>query len=235
MSEVFLVNLPDGKDHHYTLKPSRRAKYIRIKLNSQGKLSVTLPHRSSAKQAHHFIQSKSAWIAKQLSQLPEPSHNKIPNQIILRLLDESWLIRKAEQESSLLNIEIDDEQKIINFSGNDQQVDAFNHLLAQWLKQKARLIFNKMLEALAEQHGFHYNRLSIRAQKTRWGSCSSSKNINLNCKLLYMPNKVVEYVMIHELCHTVQMNHSNKFWRLVEDCDPDYQHHRKALKQYREL
>lgn len=240
MSEVFLINLPNGKEHQYTLKPSQRAKYIRIKLNNQGELSVTLPYRSSATQAHDFIQSKSAWIAKQLSKLPEPRNNRIPDQLNLALLDETWVVRNLDQEiidqeANALYIEIDDEQAIINFSGNDQHVDVFNQLLAQWLKQKARIIFSNMLEALAEQHGFHYNRLSIRAQKTRWGSCSSRKNISLNCKLLFMPTEVVEYVMIHELCHTIQMNHSAKFWQLVEDCDPNFQANRVVLKKFKSL
>ena len=87
-----------------------------------------------------------------------------------------------------------------------------------------------MLEQLAEEHGFHYNGLSIRAQKTRWGSCSSKKNINLNCKLLFMPVEVVNCVMIHELCHTIEMNHSSRFWDLVADCDPNYKENRKSLK-----
>ena len=235
MSEVFLLNLPCGKAHRYTLKPSRRAKYIRIKMNNKGELSVTLPYRSSAKQAHRFMQSKSAWVAKQLSRLPESRHIQVPDQVDLTLLAETWLVRTAEQETSALQIEVDNEQKVINFSGSDQQIDTFNHLLEQWLKQKARIIFSNMLEALAEQYGFHYNRLSIRAQKTRWGSCSSSKNISLNCKLLFMPKKVVEYVMIHELCHTIQMNHSAKFWQLVEDCDPEFQAHRAVLKKFKGL
>ncbi len=236
MSEVFFINLPNGKEHQYTLKPSRRAKYIRIKLNNQGELSVTLPHRGSASHAHDFIQSKSDWVATQLSKLPESRNNRVPDQLDLVLLAETWDVRildhnTNEQEASPLYIEMDDEQKIIDFSGNDQQIAIFNQLLAEWLKVKARVIFSNMLAALAEQHGFHYNRLTIRAQKTRWGSCSSRKNISLNCKLLFMPVKVVEYVMIHELCHTIHMNHSSDFWQLVEDCDPEYQAHRVFLKK----
>jgi predicted metal-dependent hydrolase len=91
------------------------------------------------------------------------------------------------------------------------------------------------MEALAEEHGFHFNRLSFRSQKTRWGSCSGNKNISLNSKLLFMSEAVVKYVMIHELCHTVEMNHSSRFWSLVEDCDPEYRHHKKQLKEYGKL
>jgi predicted metal-dependent hydrolase len=235
MSEVFLINLPSGKDHYYTLKPSPRAKYIRIKLNSKGELSVTLPYTSSAKQAHRFIQSKSAWVAKQLSQLPEPHCHTVPDYIDLKLLDERWFVSTEENQTIPLQLDFNEDRKSVVFSGQIQQYDEFNHLLAQWLKQKARSVFNEMLESIAETHGFHYKRLSIRSQKTRWGSCSSTKNISLNCKLLFMPEKVVNYVMIHELCHTIQMNHSQAFWQLVEDCDPDFQAHRTLLKGFKSL
>ena len=233
--DTFLIHLPSGNAHYYTLKPSRRAKYIRIKLNNKGELSVTLPYTSSAKQAHRFIQSKSAWVAKQLSQLPEPHSHKVPEYIDLKLLDEHWFVHIEENQIELLQLGFNEENKTLVFSGHAQQVDEFNHLLAQWLKQKARNIFNEMLESIAETHGFHYNHLSIRAQKTRWGSCSNRKNISLNCKLLFMPEKVVRYVMIHELCHTIQMNHSAMFWQLVEDCDPDFRAHRKLLKAFKSL
>ena len=235
MDETFLINLPDDKKHYYTLKPSRRAKYIRIKLNNKGELSVTLPYRISAKQAHRFVQSKAGWIARQLSRLPEPADSTIPDDIKLQLTGDKWQVCTAGEDNSTLYLEIDNTQKIIHFSGNKQQVDVFRQMLEQWLKQIARPIFSQMLELLAERHGFHFNRLSIRAQKTRWGSCSSNKNISLNCKLLFLPKKVVEYVMIHELCHTIQMNHSDKFWQLVEDCDPDFQAHRAELKKFKSL
>jgi len=121
----------------------------------------------------------------------------------------------------------------IKIKGNKEELKDLSlvtKLLNQWCRKKAAIIFKNMLENLAEIHGFHYHRLTIRAQKTRWGSCSSKKNINLNCKLLFMPKEVVEYVMIHELCHTVEMNHSSAFWALVEDCDPKYHENKHQLR-----
>ena len=235
MDNCFTLELSNGLKHTYKLKPSKRAKYIRIKLSNTGELSVTLPHRSSAKQAHYFIQSKSAWIEKHLARIPPKKCKSIPTTLDLKLLGECWAIRIDSNTGEGPSLEVDNHSKILYFSGELEQVEIFDTLLEQWLKKKAKGIFTSMMEDLAEKHGFHYKRLSIRAQKTRWGSCSSSKNINLNCKLLYMSEKVVKYVMIHGLSHTVQMNHSNKFWRIVEDCDPNYQEHRKELKQYREL
>ena len=233
MNNRFLIDLSNGLSHSYKVNPSKRAKYIRIKLSNTGELSVTLPHRSSVKQAHNFIQSKSAWIEKHLAKLPPRKSKSIPTKLDLKLLDESWVVRIVSDTDDSPQLTEDGLRNTLCFSGSYEQIETFEILLAQWLKEKAKTIFVSMMEDLAEEHGFYYNRLSIRSQKTRWGSCSSNKNISLNCKLLFMSEEVVKYVMIHELSHTIQMNHSLKFWRLVEDCDPNYQEHRRELKQYK--
>jgi hypothetical protein len=75
-----------------------------------------------------------------------------------------------------------------------------------------------------------FNRISIRGQKTRWASCSTQKNISLNYKLLFLPPDLVHYVFVHELCHTVYMDHSSAFWRLVSEKQPDYQHFRHQIR-----
>lgn len=79
--------------------------------------------------------------------------------------------------------------------------------------------------------GVTYGRITIRNQKTRWGSCSSKGNLNFNCLLMMAPKEVIDYVVIHELCHRKEMNHSKEFWALVEKAMPDYRVHRKWLKE----
>jgi predicted metal-dependent hydrolase len=81
-------------------------------------------------------------------------------------------------------------------------------------------------------HSFEYNKICIRKQTTRWGSCSSKKNLNFNYKLLFLPIELVDYIVVHELCHLIEMNHSKKFWKLVENIIPDYKDRRKKLKQF---
>jgi len=232
MPEVFHLELSNGKTHAYQIKPSQRAKYIRIKLIHSGELSVTLPARTSQKQAHNFIKSKALWIEKHLSKLPKDKEKTIPSTLNLELLNELWQVRTEQLTDDNPELQVDTKNKTLYFSGNELQIDYFYILVADWLKKKSQATFINMLEATAEEFGFHFSKLSIRAQKTRWGSCSSSKNISLNCKLLFMPEKVVKYVMIHELCHTLQMNHSQKFWGLVEECDPHFKEHRKLLKNF---
>ena len=78
----------------------------------------------------------------------------------------------------------------------------------------------------------NYGRITIRNQKTRWGSCSAKKNLNFNCLLMLAPDEVVDYVVVHELCHLIEMNHSKKFWAQVEQVMPDYKKHKQWLKEH---
>ncbi len=80
--------------------------------------------------------------------------------------------------------------------------------------------------------GLSCNRITVKNQKTRWGSCSNKKNLNFNYKLAYMPEKILDYVVVHELAHLRQMNHSREFWSLVERYLPDYRERRKWLKEH---
>ena len=110
-----------------------------------------------------------------------------------------------------------------------------------------RMVSREMIEALADEAmkvippkvmhyaeiaGVTYGRITIRNQKSRWGSCSSKGNLNFNCMLMKAPEEVLDYVIIHELCHRKEMNHSGAFWTEVSKLCPDYKIHRKWLKDH---
>lgn len=99
------------------------------------------------------------------------------------------------------------------------------------LCQKALSVIPDKVKYYAEIMGVTYGRITIRNQKTRWGSYSSKGNLNFNCLLMLMPDKVLDYVVVHELCHLKQMNHSKKFWMEVERYMPDYQNYKKWLNE----
>lgn len=107
----------------------------------------------------------------------------------------------------------------------------FSESEIQHLYSLAKSIIPAKVQYYARIIGVSYGRISIRYQKTRWGSCSSDHNLNFNCMLMTMPEDIVDYVVVHELCHIKQMNHSPAFWHEVEKIIPDYKERRKYLKQ----
>lgn len=100
------------------------------------------------------------------------------------------------------------------------------------LKMQAKTEIPKRAAFYASQIGVTYGRITIRNQKTRWGSCSSKGNLNFNCLLMLAPPEVLDYVVVHELCHLKEMNHSTRFWKEVEKILPDYKVQKKWLKEH---
>lgn len=123
--------------------------------------------------------------------------------------------------------------KIKYFSqfNNNAKIPRFSK--SHYLKNKddVRKLINKRAVYFSNIHGFKYNRISVRNQKTRWGSCSKKGNLNFNYKIFFLPEKTRDYIIVHELCHLKEFNHSQKFWSLVGEIIPDYYKIRKELKK----
>lgn len=98
--------------------------------------------------------------------------------------------------------------------------------------QEARLLLTERVMHFSKQHNLYYNAISIKVMKSQWGSCSIKKNLNFNTKLVFLPRDLVDYVVVHELCHLKEMNHSKAFWDLVESIMPDYRAREKKLARY---
>ena len=127
-------------------------------------------------------------------------------------------------------------KKINFFQGMDRKpVRIFSD--EDFLKYKDEvlaLVLNQINE-FNKNYGFSFNRISIRNQKTRWGSCSKKGNLNINYKILFLPQRHRDYIIVHELCHLGEFNHSRKFWSLVEKTLPDYLQIRRDLRNYEML
>jgi predicted metal-dependent hydrolase len=103
-------------------------------------------------------------------------------------------------------------------------------IYSAWLKHLAKNYLSERTTKLAGKYNFSVRQIRIRSQKTRWGSCSTSGNISLNYKLMKYRKELIDYVIVHELCHLREMNHSKKFWKHVEKIIPDYKLLKKELK-----
>lgn len=146
--------------------------------------------------------------------------NRMSRRQILNLLREKqdWIVSHTEKIA--LQKEALKDQPIFTSSELRQLAEQMKHILPS------------RLEFYARQLGVTYHRVTIRSQKTRWGSCSSEGNLNFNCLLMLAPSEILDYVIVHELCHRLEMNHSKAFWNHVESVLPDYRIRKKWLKEH---
>ncbi len=122
-------------------------------------------------------------------------------------------------------------QRLLSEAEADDQIVPFTKEELDELGKRARKILIPMTEEIAEYMGVKYGRIAIRTQRSRWGSCSSKGNLNFNRLLVLLPENVQRYVVVHELCHLKEMNHSKRFWAEVAKYQPTYKADRKQLKE----
>ncbi|NJN03967.1 MAG: M48 family metallopeptidase [Leptolyngbyaceae cyanobacterium RM1_1_2] len=207
-----------------------------MKISPYGEIEVVVPPKFDPQQLSAILHQKQAWIEQTLARLAaqrqvnaEPTTVK-PSQIKLRSLDETWEIVYLQSQRDRLQVIALNAQRLA-LAGPSHQVAHCHSALRQWLKLRAKQALPHWLQQLSQAAQLPYTKVTIRGQKTRWGSCSSQQHISLNYKLLFLPPPLVDYVLIHELCHTQQMNHSPAFWQSVEQQRPDYQRSREQLKK----
>jgi predicted metal-dependent hydrolase len=114
-------------------------------------------------------------------------------------------------------------QGLLALSGDVRNKHLIRQLLRRWLVERSQEVLAPALEACARELGFSFERIIVRRQRTRWGSCSTRGTISLNCCLLFQRPEVVRYLLIHELVHTLHMNHSRRFWQRVARHCPEYE------------
>ncbi|TNG00209.1 MAG: M48 family peptidase [Gammaproteobacteria bacterium] len=220
----------------YTVRKSTRARYLRLRITQDATVEVVVPKRMSMKHVQPFVIQHIDWIEKHKSRqlqnknlreaLPEGKH--LPETIHLRALDETWHVDFKASASSQCRIKrVNDHNIRITGSPDDHEKTLIK--LQQWLKQRAKDTLPSRLKQLSEKIGLSFNKAIIRSQRTRWGSCSSHGTVSLNYKLIFLPPVLVDYLFIHELCHTRHMNHSRQYWALVKKHCPDYRSLDKQL------
>ncbi len=141
---------------------------------------------------------------------------------------ECFRIRYQSSGNNQLKIRCDDKDLTVELPEQWSNED-LAALLVKWMKQYGQQYCDRLAHRLSEQTGLLFNKVVVRGQKTRWGSFSTRGTLSLNYKLLFLPEALLRHVILHELAHSIHMNHSSAFWELLQSIDPDSQAHDQQL------
>jgi len=202
-----------------------KRKTLSISINENAQLIVRAPNRISDARIQEFINEKSSWIIKNKNLIKLRLQNTEKDQNNLLYLGEYFPIKKNIK--SLKKFSFNGEEFITNLENQAQLSNA----LKIWYKDKFKELAIPRLNYFVDKYGLTINQVRLKRQKTLWGSCSSKNNINLNYLLMMAPMLVIDYVIIHELVHTIHKNHSVAFWKVVEFIMPNYKDAKHWLKE----
>lgn len=197
----------------------RNQKYLRIRVKP-GSIVVSAPFYATSREIKRFVDEKSDWLQSTYSQLMR-KHSKVDLQ---NRFDEGFLLFRGEWYPVDVSLgrptgkfSFGDGIFRVQLKGDSKDPEAVGNLYREF----AAPLLADFFYDTARKHGFTFRNLVIRNQRTKWGSCSQKGNINLNWRLIKCPEFVQKYIFIHELCHTVHMNHSKAYWQLVERHFPE--------------
>lgn len=220
-----LVELPDGRQLDYEIRSSAKAHGLRLRMTAREGLTVIAPNGLDERRVVELVTGKRDWIAAKLDQFEEVRHLLIdkpsarPEAFELPALAESWRVEYRITKGKTAGARTDQQGRILVYGAatDDERCKA---ALRRWLARRAKETLTPWLESLAAENGLRFSRVVIKNQRTRWGSCSADGVISLNAKLLFLPPKLVRYVLMHELCHTLERNHSHRFWTHLRQFEP---------------
>lgn len=221
----------------YIIKKSARAKHLRITIAKDG-VVVTMPAFLSEKKAISFVEQKKEWIAEKVDNIGGFSAERNPRQFAdgeeLPFQGDIFKLRVVEGDAKRTTAQRKEDCFWVHVNRGmaaDARPTEIRKKLEQLYKNLAREAVIERVEFFKLQLGVDYNQIRLKEQTRRWGSCSKKGNLNFNWKLVMAPPDVIDYVVVHELCHLRHMNHSRDFWRCVETLMPDYRESRLWLKK----
>ena len=223
--QVFGAGEPD-----VVIRPSRRARRLILKVVPPFQIELVVPRGTRPADIESFLSSSREWIQQARDELEARyplERRKLPTSIELEAVDSSWAVDVVSEERVGAVLAVGAGRLQLRVPSRDQA--AGYEALRKWLLAQGRVHLRPWLAAEAKRLGVRPNRVQIRTQRTRWGSCSEHGNISLNAALLLLPKTLVRYLLVHELCHLRHLNHSRQYWRLVAEYDADYREHDAAL------
>ena len=203
----------------FAVRVSARARRLTARVHVGGRVEIVVPEGVGAKTVRDFVQRFTPWIQNKVAamQYVAAPAETVPTAVTFALTGETFAV--AWRRAARLRLVV--RAQTVELDAPDEA--AARALLRAWLKRAAADRLAPRLLQLAAELQFSVARVSIRCQRTRWGSCSTRGTVSLNCSLLFLRAEVVRYLFVHELAHLRHMNHSPRFWGTVESFEPDYQ------------
>lgn len=220
-----------------TLKKSHLSKNISIALRPLKGVVVTMPRYVSYKYALKVVEKKQSWILKHLPKIEqvEKKATKFSENTPFNTKYRKLIISKHDNNNVVSKINSNSIQIAYpsNYDVENPKIqEHIKTLLTEALRLEAKEYLPSRTYSLAQKFNFRYNRVFIKNAKTLWGSCSAKNNINLNLHLMRLPDHLIDYIIIHELCHTIEKNHGTPFWKLMDSILGDAKQLSKELRKY---
>jgi predicted metal-dependent hydrolase len=220
------INL-DGKTVCYKLRISPNARHVRLEVGPETGLAVIVPRGYPLSKVPDIILNKKRWIITRLELYHRAKKDYTPDGNSTRYLGRELRIKAVPCDGNDCSMRLSGDELLLHYkTGDDKHCD-----IEAWLKKQAETVIVDMAKKQSSKIGVKYSNLRIRSARTRWGSCSPTGNLNFNWKLIIAPLPVIEYVVIHELCHLKELNHSKAFWGLVQKYCPGWRAQRKWLRE----
>ena len=218
----------------YQLIQSNR-KTIVISISADGNITVKAPRHLGAEEIAELVQLKSRWIEKKLTEQKRMNQNWTPKKYIdgetfLYLGKSHTLLRIIDHKYKKPVVKLEGDFLIVMAGDSDQS--QLKQSVELWYRTQAKKVIPERVKEYSQYIEETFETIRIKDQKKRWGSCSSKGNLNFNWRLIMAPVQILDYVVVHELCHLKHMDHSKAFWNHVADILPNHQECRKWLKDY---
>jgi predicted metal-dependent hydrolase len=213
----------------YKIDVRPKIKHARLKMSAKDGLTIIVPQGFDQSRIPGILNKKRDWLRRVEQRLeeqrkflvPDPP-GRLPERITLRVIGEEWAVDyRMTAVKGVSAVERPGNRLLgVGDIDNEQAVKAS---LQRWLSRKAHQHLVPWLRRLAGENRFKVEKFTVKSQRTRWASCSARRTISLNLRLLFLPEPLVRYVLLHELAHTQQMNHSARFWATVRTLERDYE------------
>lgn len=221
----------------YSVRVSAKARRVILRFCPLKGFEVIIPRGFPASRVPDIVERKRDWIQRTQARLEAEGFfydaaEAFPDAVHLKAVDRRYGIvyERGDGNGRPTLREIGADRLVL--SGNVGDRAACVRLLQAWLQHQGRVFLVPWLQSLSRETGLRFQRVQVRRQRSRWGSCSSAKTISLNCNLLFLAPDLASYVLVHELAHTRHLNHSRAFWNLLARFEPNHPEKEAALKGF---